>query len=317
MSVRATELPARVGAPISGAPTRRVQKRMSGELLFVLPAVIYVAAVVLYPLGYNIGLSLFKVGAPEVAGLIPAQWVGLENYIDQLSKPAFWFALLVSILYTGLSVLAAIVVGLALANLFTKRFPGAGQIRAVLLIAWILPSVVSANVWRWVFNGSYGLLNAGLRSMGLLNGDVYWLGQSSTALLALVVATAWSLAPFAMMLLTAGITSVPETLYEAARMDGATRRQQFWNITLPLLRPVLLTTVLLCFIYTFVSFDTIFLMTAGGPGSSTKALTVYAYQEAFTFFRFSDGAVGTTVLLVIPTILAIFYFRSLRREEVA
>jgi multiple sugar transport system permease protein len=316
MSAQATELSGRMGARIPQAPIRR-RRRLRGEFLFVLPAIVYVAATVLYPLAYNIGLSFFKVGAAEVTGLVPAPWVGLQNYIDELSLPAFWFALLISLLYTTLSVGVAVVVGLALAALFTKKFPGAGQIRAALLIAWILPSVVSANIWRWVFNGSYGLLNAALRAIGVLHGDVYWLGQSSTALLALVLATAWSLAPFAMVLLTAGIQSVPETLYEAARVDGATRRQQFWRITLPLLRPVLLTTVLLCFIYTFVSFDTIFLMTAGGPGSSTKALTVYAYQEAFTYFRFSDGAVGTTILLVVPTILAIVYFRSLRREEVA
>jgi multiple sugar transport system permease protein len=187
----------------------------------------------------------------------------------------------------------------------------------LLLLAWVLPTVVSANVWRWLLDGSYGLVNAVLQALGLLHGEFYWLSQSSTALGALILATAWSLAPFAMILLTAGLQSVPTSLYEAARMDGASRFQQFRSVTIPILRPVTLTTALLCFIYTFVTFDMIFLMTAGGPGNSTKALTVYAYQEAFQYFRFGDGSVGTTVLLIVPVVLAVLYFRSVRREELS
>ena len=134
-------------------------------------------------------------------------------------------------------------------------------------------------------------------------------------MLGVTAATSWSFAPFAMILLLAGLQSISPTLYEAANIDGASKWQQFTRLTLPLLRPVTLTTALLCFIYTFKTFDTVFLMTGGGPGGATTILPVYAYNLAFNFFEFGKAAVAATVLLVIPIMLSIPYFRSLRKEH--
>lgn len=288
-----------------------------GHYLFIAPAIIYVALTVLYPVLYNIRSSFFDIGIAQVVGSAEADWVGFGNYVAAFQERDFWFALLISATYTGLAVVSAVVLGTLLATLFNRGFPGAGYMRGILLVAWILPTVVSANVWRWIFDGSFGLLNAGLRGAGLLEGDFYWLGKADTALLALVLATVWTQIPFAMVLITAGLQSIPSSIFEAARVDGASRVQQFFYLTIPSLKPVLRTTALLCFIYTFVSFDMVFLMTSGGPGNATRTLTVYAYQEAFSFFRFGDAAVATTVLLVIPALLAVWYFRSLRKEESA
>src|SRR5690606_20999087 len=141
--------------------------------------------------------------------------------------------------------------------------------------------------------------------------------QPISAIVAVILATAWSLGPLAMILLSAGLEGIPASLYEAARIDGATPWQQFRHITLPQLRPVALTTLLLVFIYTFKTFDTIFLMTGGGPGGATATLPVYAYNEAFEFSRFDTAAVATTVLMVVPILLSIWYFRSLRKEDSA
>jgi multiple sugar transport system permease protein len=134
---------------------------------------------------------------------------------------------------------------------------------------------------------------------------------------AVTLASAWSFAPFAMVLLLAGLQGISGTLYEAARIDGAGPWAQFRRITLPLLKPVSLTTVLLCFISTFKTFDTVFLMTQGGPGGATEVLPVYAYKLAFSFYKFDVAAVATTMLLVVPVVLSVFYFRSLRKEETA
>nr|WP_281365668.1 sugar ABC transporter permease [Nocardioides panzhihuensis] len=204
---------------------------------------------------------------------------------------------------------------MGLALLFHREFPGRNLLRALLLLAWILPTVVSANVWRWLLDGSYGLLNAALSGLGLLDRDLFWLGEPNPALLAVIVATAWSFAPFAMILLAAGLQSISPTYYEAARIDGASAWQQFRSLTFPLLRPVSLTVTLLIFIFTFKTFDTIFLMTGGGPGNATETLPVYAYNEAFEFSRFDTAAVATTVLMVISIALALVYFRALRSEE--
>jgi multiple sugar transport system permease protein len=136
-----------------------------------------------------------------------------------------------------------------------------------------------------------------------------------TAFIAVVAASVWTFAPLGMILLTAGLQSIPHSLYEAAMVDGASRWQRFLNITVPALKPVLYTTAFLLFIYTFKTFDTIFLMTGGGPGGATKILPVYAYEQAFIFFKFGKAAVATTILLVIPTVLSILYFHSIKKEE--
>ncbi|TDC52394.1 sugar ABC transporter permease [Jiangella ureilytica] len=298
-------------------PVRAPQRaRHWGEHLFVVPAVVFVLATVLYPLVFNVDLSFRDVGVAQIV-TGGAEWVGWENYADQLGRDEFWHALVISLLYTGLAVVVAFALGMALAVYFNQRFPGRNVMRSLLLLAWILPTVVSANVWRWMLDGSYGLVNALLEAVGLVDGDLFWLARPVPALFAVVIATAWSFTPFIMILLLAGLQGIPDTLYEAAKIDGAGAWRRFTSVTMPLLKPVNLTALLLCFISTFKTFDTVFLMTRGGPGEATMILPIYAYNEAFEFFRFDTGAVATTLMLVVPLGLSVFYFRSLRREEAA
>ncbi|ONI67691.1 hypothetical protein BWI15_31845 [Kribbella sp. ALI-6-A] len=291
----------------SRAPIRRTT---AAEYLFVVPAVLFVGFTVLYPLAYNVVQSFQKVGIAQIVNG-NAKFVGLDNYADQLGRAEFWKSFGISLIYTGGTVLVTFVAGLALALFFHRDFPGRNVLRALLLLAWVLPTVVSANVWRWLLDGTYGLLNT------VLGTEIFWLGKPGTAMAAVTLASAWSFAPFAMVLLLAGLQGISGTLYEAARIDGAGPWAQFRRITLPLLKPVSLTTVLLCFISTFKTFDTVFLMTQGGPGGATEVLPVYAYKLAFSFYKFDVAAVATTMLLVVPVVLSVFYFRSLRKEETA
>lgn len=301
----------------STTPARAPRRaRRWGDHLFVIPAVLFVAATVLYPLIFNVDLSFRDVGVAQIV-TGGAEWVGWENYTDQLGRDEFWHALMISLLYTGLAVAVAFALGMALAVYFNQRFPGRNIMRSLLLLAWVLPTVVSANVWRWMLDGSYGLINTLLEAVGVVDGDVFWLARPLPALFAVVIATAWSFTPFIMILLLAGLQGIPGTLYEAAKIDGAGAWRRFTNVTMPLLKPVNLTALLLCFISTFKTFDTVFLMTRGGPGEATMILPIYAYNEAFEFFRFDTGAVATTLMLIVPLGLSVFYFRSLRREETA
>jgi multiple sugar transport system permease protein len=293
------------------ATGRAMAKRTTtAEYLFVVPAVLFVGFTVLYPLAYNVVQSFQKVGIAQIVNG-NAKFVGLDNYADQLGRAEFWKSFGISLVYTGGTVLVTFVAGLALALFFHRDFPGRNVLRALLLLAWVLPTVVSANVWRWLLDGTYGLLNT------VLGTEIFWLGKPGTAMAAVTLASAWSFAPFAMVLLLAGLQGISGTLYEAARIDGAGPWAQFRRITLPLLKPVSLTTVLLCFISTFKTFDTVFLMTQGGPGGATEVLPVYAYKLAFSFYKFDVAAVATTMLLVVPVVLSVFYFRSLRKEETA
>ncbi|GAA4417366.1 sugar ABC transporter permease [Georgenia halophila] len=291
-------------------------RRTLANHLFLSPAVVFVLLTVIYPLLYNIAQSFFDVGLREVTQG-GASWVGLDNYADQFGRPEFWHAFRISLVYSFGTVALTFAMGLGMALLFRKPFQGGTAMRALILLAWVLPTVVSANVWRWLLDGSYGLLNAVLRELELIHGDVFWLGEPNTAVLAVIVATAWSFGPLAMILLSAGLQGIPQNLYEAARIDGASPWQQFRSLTFPLLRPVSLTTALLVFIFTFKTFDTIFLMTGGGPGGATEILPVYAYNEAFEYSRFDTAAVATTTLLVVPIAMSILYFRALRSEETA
>lgn len=309
------------GAGVAQAAPRRPRRRPRlrgrlGAYLFILPAVVFVIATVVYPLLYNVLQSFFDVGLREVVQG-GAEWVSLDNYVDQFGRERFWYSFGISLVYAFGSVAITFALGLSLSLLFRRAYRGRNVMRALILIAWVLPTVVSANVWRWLLDGSYGLLNAVLRGLGLLQGDLFWLAQPVSAIAAVILATAWSFGPLAMILLSAGLEGIPATLYEAAKLDGASAWQQFRHITMPQLRPVALTALLLIFIYTFKTFDTIFLMTGGGPGGATSTLPVYAYNEAFEFSRFDTAAVATTVLMIVPIALSVLYFRSVRKEDAA
>lgn len=287
-----------------------------GDYLFVLPAVVFILATILYPILYTIDLSLHDVTITNfLAGTAP--FVGLENYREALADPALRRAFVVSLLYTGGSLALTFVFGFAFAVLFNRVFPGAGPLRAMLMLAWILPSVVSGNIWRWMLDGSNGVVNYALQVLGIIDRQIFWLTESETALIGVIFATAWTTIPFAMVLLLAGLQGIPDTLYEAASLDGARAFRRFLDITVPLMRPVILTVLLLNFIYTFKTFDTVFIMTRGGPGDATTVMPIYAYTVGFSFFRLGDGAVATTLLLVIPVALSLVYFWLSRREEAA
>lgn len=297
-------------------PRRALGDSRWGDYLFVLPAAIFILATVLYPIIYTVNLSLFDVSIRNfLNGSAP--FIGLDNYREVLADPALQRAFVVSLLYTGGSLALTFVIGFALALLFSKRFVGASTMRALILLSWILPSVVSGNIWRWMLDGSNGVVNFSLQRLGLLERPIFWLTESETALYGVILATAWTSIPFAMVLLLAGLQGIPTSLYEAASLDGARAWRRFFDITVPMMRPVILVVLLLNFIYTFKTFDTVFIMTGGGPGDATTVMPIYAYTVGFSFFRLGEGAVATTLLLIIPLVLSLVYFRVSRGEEVA
>lgn len=294
----------------------RALRRRLGDHLFVLPALIFVLATMVYPVLYNIVLSMSDA---DFISFVQGtdKYVGLGNYRRLISDPELRNSFGVSILYTTGSIALMYVLGFAMALFFNQRFKGQALLRAMLLLPWVLPTVVSANVWRWMLDGTYGVVNWALQGVGLLSEPVFWLGNPHVALVSVIGVTAWSIAPFAMMLLLAGLQSIPQSLYEAAVLDGANRWQTFRYITFPAMAPVSLMVLLLNFIYTFKTFDTIFILTRGGPGDVTEVLPILAYTRAFQFFRLGEGATVNTILLVLPVLLSIVYFRLARRDRIA
>jgi multiple sugar transport system permease protein len=298
-----------------GDRLRSVNLSRVGDYLFVVPAMVFIVAILLYPLGYQLYMSVYGVTLGNfLVGNAP--FVGLEQYQEVVTDSRFHHALWITLVFTVSCLVFQFIIGLALALFFNRAFPGGGIMRALMLLGWMIPLVVSGNLWRWMLNGQYGVINL-LVNVGPLDLGRDWLTGPNTALIGVIVANIWVGIPFNMVLLLAGLQGIPLTLYEAARVDGANPVQRFFYITLPQLRPVMIIVLLLGFIYTFKVFDLIFVMTAGGPVSATEVLPIYIYDIFFEFFRFGQGAAASILVLVFPIILSVIYLRLLRREEAA
>jgi multiple sugar transport system permease protein len=293
-----------------------VQARQLSRYLFVVPALLYITLTTIYPVISNLRMSLYDVTVTTFLAN-NAPFIGLGNYGKVIADPAFQNALRLSLLFTGGSLLFQFTIGFALALLFNRPFPGNGLLRALLLLGWMLPIVVSGSIFRWMLDGSFGIFNFFLQSLGLLSGPRFWLTEPQTALLGTIAANIWVGIPFNMVLLLPGLQSIPATLYEAAGIDGATSAQSFRYITLPLMRPVALSVLLLGIIYTFKVFDVVYVMTGGGPVDATTVLPIYVYNLAFQFFRFGEASATAILLLLTLTIVAIGYLWLSRREEIA
>ena len=313
-----------MAATITGAERRartaaraRVRaSRQGGAYLFLLPALAYLAVTMLYPVYSNVRMSLHDVNVATFLGG-NAPWVGLNNYRDLFDDPAFWKAVRLSLVFTAGSIAFQFAIGFLLALLFSRPFPGSNVMRSMLLLGWLLPTIVSGSIYRWMLDGDFGVINYALKTLGLIDANKYWLIDVKTALAGTILANIWVGIPFNMLLLLAGLHQISPALYEAASIDGATAWRRFWSITFPLMRPVSLSIILLGLIYTFKVFDLIYIMTRGGPVDATTVLPIYAYQLTFQFFLFGKGAAAATVLLVGLLGVAVAYLWFSRHEEVA
>ena len=219
----------------------------------------------------------------------------MNNYSRLVSDSRFWQSLRNTAVFSSISVSIEFILGLVGALLLNQRFRGRGIVRAVAMLPWALPTAVMALAWSWIFNDTFGVLNDLLLKAGIINNDIAWLGQPVGAMAAMVVADVWKTAPFMMIIILAGLQSIPEELYEAIRLDGATKWQEFRLITLPMLRPALALALLFRTIAAFGVFDLVFILTGGGPGGSTETVSLYAYTN---YFRYLDFGYGSTVIVV-------------------
>ncbi|HLA45603.1 MAG TPA: sugar ABC transporter permease [Aggregatilineales bacterium] len=292
------------------------QLRKQSNYLFVLPMLIFMLLTMGYPIYVNVDMSLQDLNIRTFrAGNAP--YIGLDNYTKLIDDPSFWKSARLSFSFTSISLTFQFLIGFSLALFFNRPFPGNGLLRALLLLSWLLPAVVAGTLFRWIADGDYGVFNLFLKSIGLDSSTDYWLLNPDTALIGTIIANVWVGAPFHMMLLLAGLQNISPTLYEAASIDGADTPQRFVNITLPLMRPVILGVLLLGFIYTFKVFELIFVMTGGGPVDATTVLPIQIYRLTFSFFRFGEGAAAAILLLIGLLFLAVGYSQLIRTEETA
>jgi multiple sugar transport system permease protein len=309
-------VPTRVHATGAARPrlTARRLRRAGSPYAYVVPALLFLVALELYPIAYNVRNSLTGLNLGTfLSG--QAQWVGLDNYANVIDDPAFRHSVGVSVIFTVACIVLQFSLGLALALYFQRPFPGSTVLRALLVLGWLLPGVVTGNLFRWLLEGDSGVVTWLVATAGL--GEHGWLTDPDAALWAAVGTNVWVGIPFNMILLLPALQAIPGGLYEAAEIDGATAWQRFRHITLPLLRPAALSVILLGVIYTFKVFDLVYVLTGGGPVDATRVLPIYIYDLSLKFFRFGEGAAASTLLLLGMLVIAAGYLWLARKEESA
>lgn len=281
--------------------------------LFLAPALFAVSGFVIYPIATVAVQSLFDVNPTRHEGWL---FVGVQNYIDAFSDGALWGVFGNSVTWTVGSVALQLAVAMGGA-LLLQRLAGARFLRAIFVLPWATPVVVGALAWKLLYHPDYGMINQILRVMGFADLDHAWLADPNTALGAVVVANVWRGFPFIMVLLIAGMASIPAELYEAAGVDGASWGRSFVNITLPLLKPMLLTSTLMALIWTFNNFSLIYVMTGGGPAGATDILTTFVYKSAFSSFDFGYASALSMILFAIVGVGSALYIRAFGKEALS
>jgi multiple sugar transport system permease protein len=277
------------------------------------PALSVTILIIFFPIAQTAVMSLFNyvIWKPK-----DTRFIGLGNYLQALQDEVFWISLKNTIFWIVGVIVLQLLLGFVTALLLNREFKWRGLARSLILIPWVTPSVITALMWRWMYDGNNGVINDLLVRVGLLKSYFPWLANSSTALPAIMVALMWQGFPFFAIMILAGLQAIPNTLYEAAEVDGATRIQMFSRITLPMLMPILLTSMLLRIIWVANSMDVIFVMTGGGPGYATHTLPLFAFIRAYKGLDFgyaSTIAIFLTLLLI--AIVAGYVLRVLRSQE--
>jgi ABC-type sugar transport system permease subunit len=294
----------------------RLGKRKRDELLFtaflLLPAGLIMAVVSIYPLVRSFWISLltWDLAKPNLAHTFNY----FANYTWVLSDPTFWQSARVTAFFVLGAVVLEIGFGLGIALLLNRDFRGRNLVRMLALLPWAVPGVVNGIMWKWVLNPSYGALNGLLFSLGIIDQYVIWLGNPTTALVMGILADVWKETPFIMLLLLAALQTIPDDLYEAAKVDGANFLQSFRHITIPLIQPTLFVAITLRTIWALKSFDLIYTLTAGGPSGGTTVIGFYTYLKTFVSLNLGRGSAAAYLMTAVVAILVVLYQRALYRE---
>ncbi len=273
----------------------------------VMPTTVLMLCVFGLPLVFS-GFLSFRGWAPEL-GLFDGKFVGTANYEDLLTDPDFIGSIQLTVIYTVSTVAAELVCGMAIALLLNIDLPYIALFRTLLIVPMMITPVVAAFCWKLLLDPDHGVINYWIGE------HIVWLGRPDTALFAVGLVNVWQNAPYVAILLLAGLRSLPHEPVEAARIDGASVRQMFWHITLPLLRPYIVVALLLRTIFEFRAFDNIYVLTSGGPANATMTLSQFTYLASFVRFDLSLGAAASWLMLLMSMLLCAVFMTTVRRRD--
>lgn len=281
---------------------------------YILPALIFMLIFVGYPIIYNIIISFQKVDLMALNTGIK-EYVGLSNYKEILSSPLFYKALYNTFVYTIFCIIFQFIIGFALALFFNIDFKLAKLIRGLIMVAWLLPLTVTALNFKFMFSINGGIINGILLSLKIIKEPIEWLLGQKTSMLSIIITNIWIGIPFNMILLVTGLSTIPNSLYESADIDGANWFSKIIYITLPSIKPAILSVITLGFINTFKVFDLVFIMTNGGPINATEVLSTLSYRYSFDKFNFSMGSTVANILCIILLIVSLVYIKLINQNE--
>lgn len=280
--------------------------------LLVLPAMIVLGLVFVYPIGRAFWLSLFT---ENLGTNLEPVFTSFANYQRLWQDGRFWQSIYQTSIFTVISVILELLLGLIVALILDRAFPGRGIVRTVAIIPWALPTAVMGLAWAWIFNDQYGIVNQILLQLGIIDTGINWLGNPTLAMMTLIIADVWKTTPFISIILLAGLQSIPRDLYEAHALDGANGWQSLTQITLPLLMPQIIVALLFRFAQAFGIFDLVQVMTGGGPAGSTETVSIYIYTTVMRYLDFGYGAalvVVTFLLLIAAVAISTWLFNQSR-----
>lgn len=294
-------------------PKKSVLERQYSALglLLIAPTVIVVCAVIVYPLVSAIYLSLFQIFTPTLDGA----WVGLDNYRTLLGKGEFWTALRTNLIWTVGTLTLQILFGVGMALVLHQNIWFRSLARSLILFPYFISTVVAVLVWKWLFNDLYGIMNHLLMTAGIIDWPIDYLGSMPNAMISVILVGAWKYFPFVVIAVLARLQTIPDHLYEAAQIDGAGPIARFFDVTLPQLREVLVVIIMLRAIWDFKEFDLIFLLTGGGPVTSTQTLPLLVYKEAFKLNQMGMASAYAVIMMLIMLVFMILYIRRTRVKD--
>ena len=262
---------------------------------------------VLIPIVYGIYISFLDI---KLSSFLPPQFVGFDNYVSALKAPETWATLKITLTMMALGMLVQIPLGIGLALVLHRNLKGTKVFSSILITPMLLTPVAVGLTFRFMFDTDLGIINwlIGLFGVETIN----WLGQQSTGILAVVIVDSWQSVPFVMLLIVAALGSISPSLYEAASIDGANARQTFWKVTFPLITPTLLVVVMIKIMDFLKLFDTLFMLTRGGPGNETTTLGLWTYKTGFIFLEFSRAAALGALIMIITAPVLLLWRRSTR-----
>ncbi len=289
--------------------SKQIRKYQRTGYKYISPAVLMMIALIIYPMLYGIYLSFYNTN-------LVSKWkfVGLKYYKQAFTQSEFYQSVLLTFLFMILVVAGHFIIGFILASFLNREFKGRTIFRVIFMLPWLFPETVIALLFTWIMNPMYGILNSILKSLGIISQNISWLGSVELAFPAVVFVCIWKGYPMVMTMILFGLQSISSDLYEAAMLDGANKFQQFWHVTVPGLKPVLTTTIILDSVWWFKQYTLVYTMTGGGPGTATNLISLNIYGTAFNDLRFGKAAAWGIIVFVICYLISKVYRMVLRDD---